>query len=145
MDIFDRSLEEIVAEWLASAARDRAELSMSPETVGGGAGFNVEPRNADAAPIELWVADDGKHIGFAVGVGSWWPDEVLLDKAAMWELLSAVAAGHVGEEIRHVGDDVLVRNGYVELAPSQRLTYHHLSLDALLSLSDWEWIAYDPY
>ena len=145
MDPLDETLERIVRDWVESEAAGRADIEVKPATPGGPPAFTVRPRSSAALPITLWVADDGAHIGFSIGGGSWWSDHVVLDRESVRELLGTVAGGRAGEEVRRVGGRILARRGFVELAPERCLTYGQISLFAWLPGLKWDRIVYQPY
>ena len=145
MDPLDRALEGIVREWVAYNAADRATVRVKPAKRGGPPSIEVTPRNPAAITTTLWVADDGAHVAFWIGGGSWWADHVALDREAVGDLLSAVSAARAGEEVRRVRGRVVARRGYVELAPEHRLTCGELSILALIPGIKWEPVVYQPY
>jgi hypothetical protein len=145
MDGLDQRLEDMIREWIVSDARGLADVLVKPATIGGPPALEVRPRNAGALTITLWVADDGAHIGFGIGGGSWWADHVPLKEESVRELLSAVAAARAGEEVRRLGRRIVARRGYVELASKRRLTYREISVFALLPGLRWEPLIYEPY
>lgn len=145
MDQLDRTLESIVRGWVASNAANRATVRIEPANGGGPPSIEVVPHNPAAITITLWVADDGEHVAFRIGGGSWWADHVVLDPPSVGELLSAVAAARAGEAVRRVRGQVVARRGYVELAPGQRLTYGQLGIMALIPGFAWEPVIYRAY
>ncbi len=146
MHPLDETLERILREWVESDAAGRADIEVEPAAPEESPPrFKVKPRSSAALPITLWVADDGAHIGFSIGGGSWWSDHIVLDRKSVRELLGTVAAGRAGEEVRRVGGCIVARRGYVELGPEHRLTYGQLSPFAWLPGLKWERIVYQPY
>jgi hypothetical protein len=145
MNSLDQTLENIVRDWLASNATGRADMTVRPATRGGPPAFEVQPRNTAALPITVWVADDGAHVAFSIGGGSWWPDHVALEKESVREVLSAVFAAQAGEEVRRVRGRIVARRGYVELGPGRQLTYREMGLFAVLPGFKWESIVYQAY
>jgi hypothetical protein len=145
MDSLDSRLESIVRDWMASNATDRATVRLSPAKRGGPPAVEVAPRNPAAMKLLLWVADDGAHVAFSIGGGSWWADHVALEQKSIGELLSAVVAGRAGEAVRRVRGRVVARKGYVDLAPDHRLQYGQLSIMALIPGIAWEPVVYQPY
>jgi hypothetical protein len=145
MDDLDQTLENIVREWVASDAQGRADIVVKPATRGGPAAFEVQPRNPAALRITVWVADDGAHMAFSIGGGSWWPDCVPLERESVREVLSAVAAARAGEAVRRLGSRIVARRGYVELGPERRLTYGQLNPFSLVPGLKWQPVVYQPY
>lgn len=141
----DHMLETIIREWVASNAADKASVRVKPATRGGPPSFEVKPHNPSAITITLWVADDGDHVAFWIGAGSWWPDQVALERESIGELLSAVAAARASEEVRRVRGEIVARKGYVELPQGRRLTYGELAMLKLLPWLKWELIVYQAY
>ncbi|MDP3859862.1 MAG: hypothetical protein Q8Q73_19040 [Stagnimonas sp.] len=138
MDVSDQLLEQVVREWAAS---QRVTVSVVGATTGGPQRVDLRPTNPASIPMRLWVADDGQHAAISIGVGSWWDRAVPLDKQSITELLSAVAAGRAGEDIRKIGRHVLGRRGYIQL-PSGRLEDGHLlGIPGLR----WQQVPYEPY
>lgn len=145
MDRLDRELESIVRDWVTANAADRATVRIKPAQRGGPPSIEVAPRNPAAIPITLWVADDGDHVAFRIGGGSWWPDAVALDRTAIASLLAAVSAARAGEAVRRVRGRVVARKGYVDLEPEGRLTYGQLGIMALAPGLKWRPVHYEPY
>ena len=145
MDPLDSRLDSIVREWVASNAADRATVRLSPAKRGGPPAVEVTPRNPAAITLRLWVADDGAHVAFSIGGGSWWSDHVALEQQSIGDLLSAVVAARAGEAVRRVQGRVVARKGYVDLAPDNRLQYGQLNIMALIPGIAWEPVVYQPY
>jgi hypothetical protein len=145
MDHIEQTLENIVREWVASDVQGRADIIVKPATRGGPATFEVHPRNPAALRISMSVADDGAHMAFAIGGGSWWPDYVPLERESVREVLSAVAKARAGEAVRRLGSRIVARRGYIELGPERRLRYGQLNPFSLVPGLKWEPIVYQPY
>lgn len=145
LDTLDQTLERIIRDWIATEASSRADLAVRPERRGGPPSFEVIPRNPAALPITLWVADDGAHIAFSIGGGSWWADHIALETAAVREVLSAIGSAHAGEEVRRVGHYIIGRKGYVDLAPGRRLQYNRIGFFSLIPGIPWTPVHYEPY
>lgn len=145
LETLDRTLERIIRDWIATEAAGRADLAVRPERRGGPPSFEVFPRNPAALPITLWVADDGAHVAFSIGGGSWWADHIALETAAVREVLSAISSGHAGEEVRCIGRYIIGRRGYVDLVSGQRLQYSQTGFFSLFPGIKWTPINYEPY
>jgi hypothetical protein len=145
MDDLDQTLENIVRDWVASDAQGRADIVVNPAARGGPATVEVQPRNPAALRIALWVADDGAHIGFSIGGGSWWADHVPLERESVREVLSAVAEARAGEAVRRLGGRIIARRGYIELGLERRLKYGQLNPLSIVPGLRWEPVVYQPY
>lgn len=145
LNTLDQTLERIIRDWIASEAFDRADLAVKSESRGGPPSFEVIPRNPSALSITLWVADDGAHVAFSIGGGSWWADHIALEGTAVREVLSAIGSAHAGEEVRRIGRYIIGRKGYVELAPGRRLEYSRAGIFSLIPGIPWTQVHYEPY
>ena len=139
MDTCDAALDEMVRTWVRSQP---ASVSISQRGGGKALEFSVTPKNSYAAPITLWVADDGEHVSCSIASGSWGDNAVPLKRGAVVELLDAVASGAFSEEVRRLFGKTVQLKGVVQLPSGARLEYGQWP--GIPGLR-WHQLRYEPY
>ena len=145
MEASDSSLELLVRKWAASYDPPVATVATRTETRRGPPSVEVNPINSEAAPVSLWVSDDGAHVSISVGRGLWFDEAVPLDESPLKQLLESIAAGHVHEYVRKLFGRVVARRGTVGDPNSLHLTYGQLNPFAVIPGLRWESLGYKPY
>ena len=142
MTATDQLLERIVRDWASSNA---VTVSVTPETRGGPAAFEVQPRADRGAPISLWVADDDESVSISVGGGLDFDAAIPLEASAVCALLTNVAAGHVDEYILKLFGRVVARSGSVGVPGPSQLIYGAATPRSIIPGVKWQRLGWTAY